>query len=83
VQDSDVGCFVFEDLAVANEASSSSIAYVKQLGEGWPQCHVLLATAAPQAPAVSSASMCAFDSRPCTAATLSIQQGLAAASKAS
>jgi hypothetical protein len=36
VPDSDVGRFVFEDLAVANEASSSSIADVKQLGEGWP-----------------------------------------------
>jgi hypothetical protein len=35
VPDSDVGRFVFEDLAVANEASSSSIQDVRQTGERW------------------------------------------------
>lgn len=33
VPDSNVGRFVFNDLAVANEASSSSIAGIRQLGE--------------------------------------------------
>jgi hypothetical protein len=33
VPDSNVGRFVFDDLAVANEASSSSISDIKQLGE--------------------------------------------------
>jgi hypothetical protein len=35
VPDSDVGRFVFDDLADANEASSSSIAGIKQLGKTW------------------------------------------------